>query len=114
VVLIAFWASWCETCADLLPQLDAWQARYRKRGLRVLGISTDNRARTRLALERWSVRHAVGIDPTESSTSAYGAYMLPIVYVVDRKGLIREVVMDYDPSQRGRSEKLIEKLLAER
>ncbi len=41
VVLLNFWATWCEPCREEFPSLARLQRSYENRGLRVLGVSTD-------------------------------------------------------------------------
>jgi len=41
VVLLNFWATWCEPCREEFPSLSRLQKSYEGRGLRVLGVSTD-------------------------------------------------------------------------
>src|SRR5262249_41114442 len=41
VVLLDYWASWCEPCKKAIPELDKIQAEYGGKGLVVLGVSMD-------------------------------------------------------------------------
>jgi thiol-disulfide isomerase/thioredoxin len=41
VVLVNFWATWCEPCREEYPDLVRLDRAYRARGLTVLGITTD-------------------------------------------------------------------------
>jgi thiol-disulfide isomerase/thioredoxin len=41
VVLLNFWATWCEPCREEFPSLARLDRAYRARGLTVLGITTD-------------------------------------------------------------------------
>ncbi|MGH9369641.1 MAG: TlpA disulfide reductase family protein [Thermoanaerobaculia bacterium] len=52
VVLLNFWATWCEPCREEFPSLSRLQEAYAARGLRVLGISTDL-ASQRRAVEKF-------------------------------------------------------------
>jgi thiol-disulfide isomerase/thioredoxin len=45
VVLLDFWASWCEPCRQSFPWLNAMQAKYADRGLVIIGVNVD-RVRT--------------------------------------------------------------------
>src|ERR1043165_4137524 len=42
VVLVNFWASWCEPCRDETPGLVKVAAEYRDRGLDVTGVAMDD------------------------------------------------------------------------
>ena len=46
VVLVNFWATWCEPCRDEFPSLSRLDAAYRGKGLTVLGVSTDLASQT--------------------------------------------------------------------
>jgi thiol-disulfide isomerase/thioredoxin len=44
VVIVNFWATWCLPCVEELPLLARMQDRYRKDGVRVVGVSVDDPA----------------------------------------------------------------------
>ncbi len=41
VLLVNFWATWCAPCVAEFPEFVAFDAKYRDKGLRVVGISAD-------------------------------------------------------------------------
>ena len=41
VVLLDFWASWCEPCRHSFPWLNEMQAKYADRGLVIIGVNVD-------------------------------------------------------------------------
>lgn len=44
VVLVNFWASWCEPCREEIPLLNQLQQRYAAQGLQVVGVAVDDEA----------------------------------------------------------------------
>ncbi len=52
VAVVNFWASWCPPCRDEMPELSALQDKYRRRGLVILGISTDDPATLQSTLQQ--------------------------------------------------------------
>ena len=42
IVVLDFWATWCEPCVVEIPNLNALQERYAARGLRVIGVVVES------------------------------------------------------------------------
>jgi peroxiredoxin len=59
------------------------------------------------------MRYAVASDAGDATAQAYGVSAIPTFFVVDKKGVIREVVVGYDPTRHREVEKLLQALLAE-
>jgi peroxiredoxin len=90
VVLVNFWATWCQPCRAELPALEALQAELAGEGLRILAVSVDAasaEAVARFAAER-GLRLPVLHDPSEAVARRYGAFAYPTSVVVDRAGRI--------------------------
>lgn len=95
IVLVDFWATWCEPCRKEMPELVKVQAKYKAKGLVVLTISADEpeqEAGAKTFLTRNGVADPVyvrrvkdedkfinGIDPKWSGA-------LPALFLYDRTG----------------------------
>jgi thiol-disulfide isomerase/thioredoxin len=113
VVLLDFWASWCGPCRILSPVLSGWQARYGAQGLTVLGVTTDSPDVAASAKETLGIRYPVASDAQAATSKAYGVASLPTLFIIDRKGVVRDAAIGYDPGQDAEVEALVKTLLAE-
>ena len=109
VVLVDFWTYSCINCLRTLPHLEAWDRRYRKAGLVIVGVHTPEFAfehvvsNVRQATRRLGVRYPVAIDNEYKTWDAYGNNVWPAEYLIDRSGRIREYKQGegrYDDTER--------------
>jgi thiol-disulfide isomerase/thioredoxin len=113
VVLLDFWATWCVPCRIVAPKLGALQARYGAQGLTVLGVSTEDAQDVASFAQRLPVRYAVAADRHGETTRSYGVASLPTLVVIDKRGVVRDVSIGYDPAGDLHLESLVRALLAE-
>ncbi len=117
VVLVDFWTYSCINCIRTLPYLKAWDARYRKDGLTIVGIHTPEfpfereASNVREAIETNDIRYPVAQDNEQATWNAYGNQYWPAEYFIDAKGNVRYV--HFGEGEYGEKEKVIRDLLAE-
>jgi cytochrome c biogenesis protein CcdA/thiol-disulfide isomerase/thioredoxin len=108
VVLVDFWTYSCINCLRTLPHLEAWDARYRKDGLVIVGVHTPEFAfehvvsNVRDAVHKLGVRYPVAIDDGYHTWDAYQNNAWPAEYLIDRTGHVREIRAgegDYDGTE---------------
>lgn len=94
VVLLNFWATWCPPCRAEMPELVRMQREYGSRGLQVIGITypPEQRARVRRFIRRFKVNYPIALGTRKTKTLFDGGQDLPMTVVIDREGLIREVI----------------------
>ncbi len=115
VVLVDFWASWCEPCRASFPALQRLHQKYAARGLVVVGIGVDEEADAYQAFaKRQRVGFALVHDAAQKAVAHFNPATMPTSYLVDRKGRIRHIHRGF---QSGETEaeyvREIEALLAE-
>jgi len=104
VVLVNFWATWCEPCREEMPSLQRLQQKLGGKGLRVLAVNVgEGAARIRQFLERTPVSLSIVRDADSDVMKAWRVRMLPASFLVDRRGMLRYQIVgeaDYDdPAQ---------------
>ncbi len=93
--------------------LGRWLSRYEAQGLTIVGITTDPLDAAKSFRDRHDFRYPVASDPQATTSGAYGVSALPTVFLVDRRGVVREVVVGVDSDRNARIEAFLNMLLAE-
>lgn len=93
VVVINFWASWCDPCRDEMPILQKLSDKYAEEGLVVLGINTtytDSREDAISFIEDLDLTFPMVFDETGAvGEKLYKVYGLPTSYWIDEAGYIQ-------------------------
>ena len=117
VVVIDFWTYSCINCLRSLPYVKAWDERYRKDGLVVIGVHAPEFAFERepanvaRAIRDLGIRYPVALDNGYNLWRALKNNFWPAHYFIDAQGRVRYHHFgegDYDVSER-----VIRQLLAE-
>ncbi|HET9959214.1 MAG TPA: redoxin domain-containing protein [Polyangiaceae bacterium] len=114
VVVLEFWATWCGPCRLTAPLLSLWSDRHAAEGLAVLGVTADPVAAAAQGAREMGMSYSVFSDETGSTTQAYRAFALPTLFVIDRRGRVRDVMVGYSSARLRQIDDLLGKLLAER
>ncbi len=92
VVLIDFWASWCEPCLRELPELEKLHKQLAGRGVVVIGINIDReRKNADELIARLKLSFPSLYDPKGQVAELYDPPKMPTSYVVDQQGVVRLV-----------------------
>jgi cytochrome c biogenesis protein CcmG, thiol:disulfide interchange protein DsbE len=111
VVLVDFWATWCEPCRESFP---AYQSLVNKHAGRVvvLGVSVDeNDAGIPAFKAETGVSFPLVWDREQSVAAAYKPAKMPTSFVIDQKGLIRHVHEGFHAGDAAEIERIVTGLL---
>lgn len=113
VVLLDFWASWCEPCQHSFPWLNAMQAKYSDRGLVVIGVNVDRvRADADRFLRDVPADFQIIYDPDGSLASHYEVPGMPTSYVFGPAGELVAQHIGFRNAAREDREAELQKLLS--
>jgi peroxiredoxin len=111
VVLVDFWATWCEPCRSSFPQYQALLGRYADRVV-VLGISEDDEEQ---GLERFAeetgARFPLLWDADKSVAQSYQISSMPTLFIIDQSGLVRFVHSGFRPGDEAQISAAVDSLL---
>ena len=112
-MLVYFWATWCKSCKQEVPELKALHEKYKGRNLQVIGISADNTDKVREFAKEYAINYTLllGSNDAIALSKQLGNTVggLPFAVVIDAKGNIVKTVLGEAPP--GRFEELIRPLL---
>ena len=114
LVLIDFWATWCQPCLAALPEIESLHRRYASRGLAVVGISIDgprNYAKVRPFGARLGLTFPIVLDPEGRLQESFGVIAVPTSILVDSSGTVVLATQGYRPGEGARLGAAIERLL---
>jgi thiol-disulfide isomerase/thioredoxin len=113
VVVLEFWASWCGPCHLLSPVLESWHERFTPQGVVVAGVAAEELSVVSRSANQLGIAYPVFADPSGATTKAYRAMALPTVFVLDKAGRVRDVMVGYSTPGLSRLESLVKRLIEE-
>lgn len=114
VVLVNFWATWCDPCREEMPSFQRLRDKLRGRPFEVLTVNYGEGAtRIRYFLERNHITLPVLLDPDKESAAAWHAGGLPMTFLVDATGRVRYSAFGECDWSSGEALRTVEDLVAE-
>ena len=95
-IMVNLWASWCPPCRAEMPAIQKVYQDYRDLGLVVLGVNTtnqDSEADAAAFVREYGLTFPIPLDRDGSVSVRYALRGLPTTFFIDRKGIIRSVVV---------------------
>jgi len=110
VVLLDFWATWCGPCRMTIPLLAKLQKQYKDKGLVILGVSVDDPQLVNDSdLLHYKKMAQIDYQLLRYNQKVMQDYFsdqrvaIPTMFVIDRKGRIRNKIVGFQPETLERS-----------
>lgn len=114
VLYVDFWASWCPPCARSFPFMNEIKQQFGAKGLQVLAINVDeNTADAKAFLAKHAAHFDIAADSTGQCPQRFGVQAMPSSYLVDDKGVIRQVHVGFRAGEAAQLRATVEQLLNE-
>jgi DsbE subfamily thiol:disulfide oxidoreductase len=89
VVFLNFWATWCESCREEMPSMERLYREYKGKGLEIVAVNVKDKQPDALAfVKELKLNYPILMDPEGEVGLLYGAFGLPVTYLIDRKGVV--------------------------
>jgi len=91
VILLDFWATWCEPCKLEIPWFIEFQKKYGAQGLQVVGVSIDDTLdKLKPFVSEYKMNYTVlqGLDHDDMQDAFGPMFGVPVTVVISRTGKI--------------------------
>jgi thiol-disulfide isomerase/thioredoxin len=89
VVVLDFWATWCEPCVETMPAVDEVVRDYAGKDVELVAINLDEQLpQVEAMLERHELEMRVALDRDGVVASKYAVSAIPQTVVIDRDGRV--------------------------
>jgi len=94
IVLLNFWATWCGPCRVEMPAMEQLYKTFPRQEFEILAVSTDPQgaAVTRPFQQEMGFTFPILHDSEYRVGLSYGARSLPMTFMVDRQGVVRQKI----------------------
>jgi thiol-disulfide isomerase/thioredoxin len=112
VVLLDFWATWCEPCRYSLPILSELARSYRDRGVTVFAIADDENPQTAKDYLQALKIELTGVEGSADLDSTFMVHGLPQTVIIDKSGIVQNVHVGASPREKEQLQAALDSCLA--
>lgn len=114
VYLLDFWTIACPSCKAVPPVFEQIHKQYAAQGVRVVGVNlADTAAAIKKNVESGGYTYFQVADQSNTVAGLFKIYATPTIVVIDKKGIVRDVMVGVSGNWSSRLSDLVAKLVAE-
>ncbi len=111
VVIVDFWATWCEPCKKSFPKLQELYVKYKSNGLEIIALSVDDE---KTGIRDFATTHGakfgVGWDDGKKLADIWKPANMPSTYIVGKDGTVKHIHRGYRDGEEAEIEKELKAL----
>ncbi len=98
VIVLNFWATWCDACMEEMPSLIQLRKRYHGAGLEVVGVNLDENPDDSISktMEKFGIDFPLFKDPDGKLADLFDVRAIPVTVIFDKS---RKVLYTKDGEQ---------------
>jgi peroxiredoxin len=112
VLIVDFWATWCEPCKKSFPKLEDLYVKFKASGMDLIAVSEDdeNSGLTDFG-STFGAKFPLVWDDGKAIAGKWQPKSMPSTFIVDKKGIVRFVHLGYHDGEEAEIEKEVKSLL---
>jgi peroxiredoxin len=85
IILINFWATWCEACMVEMPSLVALRDSFHQKGLEILGINLDENPTSVVpkTIREYQIKFPIYLDPEGKVAELFNVHAIPLTVIMN-------------------------------
>ncbi|MFN7685680.1 MAG: TlpA family protein disulfide reductase [Oligoflexia bacterium] len=94
VLLINFWATWCEACMDEMPSLVKLHQEFHSQGFEIYGVNLDEKPQQAIpaTVAEFGIPFPNFVDRDEKLSDAFDVHAIPLTIIIDQSRRVLETV----------------------
>lgn len=95
IVILNFWASWCEPCNTEMPHLQTFYEKHQG-DVEILAVNVTTKDKitdVEKFVDKYQLTFPILLDESGETSTMYGAFSLPTTIIIDRDGNIKQEIL---------------------
>lgn len=95
VIILNFWATWCEACMEEMPSIVQLKNAYSGKGLEVIGVNLDENPQIAVprVIKQFQINFPIYQDPDGKIADIFDVHAIPLTIVMNQH---RKILLTHD------------------